>query len=123
MAWVAPQYERQQVNRAGRIRLDETASPEARESVLGIINNWRSSHSFPLNTFQMTLRERARKADSQALIAQRLKRLTAIEAKLRRFSDMKLSAMQDIGGCRAVLRDVRRVEQLAQFYKQSQSKN
>jgi Region found in RelA / SpoT proteins len=123
MLWVAPQYERAQVNNAGRVRVNPNATADAREAVLSIINNWRSSHSFPLNSFQMTLRHRTHKLDGGALIAQRLKRLPAIEAKLRRFPTMKLSSMQDIGGCRAVVRTVSRAEQLALLYKQSKSKN
>ena len=70
---------------------------------LEIINNWRAAHSFPLNTIQVGLRRRARDVDDHALIAQRLKRVPSILQKLRRFPHMKLSRMQDIGGCRAVV--------------------
>ena len=123
VGWVAPLYEREQVNRAGRVRVDPTATDDAREAVLSIINNWRSSHSFPLNSMQMTLRHRARKVDKRTFIAQRLKRLPAIEAKLRRFPTMRLSSMQDIGGCRAVFQTVSRVEEVAKLYRQSNAKN
>jgi ppGpp synthetase/RelA/SpoT-type nucleotidyltranferase len=40
---------------------------------------------------------------SEVIVAQRLKRLATILDKLGRFPDMKLSRMQDIGGCRAIL--------------------
>jgi hypothetical protein len=123
MAWVIPQYSRAQVNLAGRTRIASASTPAAREAVLSVINNWRSSHSFPLNSIQMTLRRRALKVYSSALIAQRLKRLSSIEAKLLRFQEMKLSQMQDIGGCRAVLRNVKDVDHLVGLYKQSKSKN
>jgi hypothetical protein len=119
MAWVAPQYTAEQINRAGRVRVDPKATDEAREAVLSIINNWRSAHSFPLNSFQMTLRDRASRVDAKAVVAQRLKRLTSIEAKLRRFDHIRLAQMQDIGGCRAVVS----VEELKQAYQQSESKN
>jgi hypothetical protein len=36
---------------------------------------------------------------------------------------MKLCQMQDIGGCRAVLKSVREVLSLMDFYKRSQTKN
>lgn len=117
MAWVVPLYDREQVNIAGRTRINDTASADAKESALGIVNNWRSAHSFPLNCFQVTLRDRAHSINPGALIAQRLKRLVAIEAKLRRFSAMKLSQMQDIGGCRAILTNVGQVERLANLYR------
>jgi hypothetical protein len=52
------------------------------EAALEIINNWRSSHSYPLNTFQMNLRRAATAIDADALIAQRIKRLSSISHKL-----------------------------------------
>lgn len=39
------------------------------------------------------------------LTAQRFKRLWSIENKLARFPDMKLSRMQDVGGCRVITKD------------------
>ncbi len=71
-----------------------------------MISNFRASHSFPLNTFQMGLRRRARKFDTNALVSQRLKRLSSIALKLELLPSMKLSQMQDIGGCRAVVKSV-----------------
>ena len=38
-----------------------------------------------------------------AFFAKRLKRSNSIIAKLERFDDMRLKTMQDIGGCRAIL--------------------
>jgi hypothetical protein len=93
------------------------------EQMLGPINNWRASHSYPLFCFRATLRNRAKGVDPGAVIAQRLKRLVSIEAKLRRFPDMKLSQIQDIGGCRAVLKDNNAVRDLTNLYAKSQSKN
>jgi hypothetical protein len=91
--------------------------------MLTVINNWRSSHSFPLRGFGVTLRYRARVADPDAIIAQRLKRLSSIEAKLKRFPEMKLSQMQDIGGCRAIVKNIRSLKQLVSLFKRSRSKN
>lgn len=93
------------------------------EDALTVINNWRSSHSFPLNTFQVGLRQRAKHVESTSLIAQRIKRLSSIELKLRRFKTMQLSQMQDIGGCRAVLKSVGEVNRLVGLYKDSDLKH
>ena len=71
---------------------------------LTVINNSRSSHSFPLNSLQVNLRHIARRVFDGSLIAQRIKRLASIELKLKRFKTIRLSQMQDIGGCRAVVR-------------------
>jgi hypothetical protein len=94
------------------------AEPDLSQA-LEIINNWRSSHSFPLNTFQVTLRRKAQEADPRPLIAQRIKRLSSIAYKLHRFPGIRLSRMQDIGGCRAVLGSVSQVRALRDIYRHS----
>jgi len=87
---------------------------------LGVINNWRAAHAQPLVTFNMTLRGRSAKIDSRALVAQRLKRLSSIEAKLRDRPSMRLTQMQDIGGVRAVVGSVSNVPALVQQYREAQ---
>lgn len=87
-----------------------------------IINNFRASHSFPLNTFQTTLRDKARRIDPSATVAQRVKRLPTIVEKLKR-RKFKLSEIQDIGGCRAILSSVARVRALVETYKESDLKH
>ena len=82
-----------------------------------IINNWRACHGYPLNTFQINLRRAARRFDEAPLIAQRTKRLASIALKLDREPKMKLTQMQDIGGCRAVVRSVVAVRKLHEFYR------
>lgn len=94
-----------------------------REEALAVINRWRSAHNWPLNTVRVTLRRRVAQITDDGLIAQRLKRLSSIDAKLRRFRAMQLSQMQDIGGCRAVLPTVVGVETLVKLYEQANSKS
>jgi hypothetical protein len=65
---------------------------------------------------QVTLRRLARRQDANALVAQRIKRLSSISHKLERFPTMKLSQMQDIGGCRAVLASVTKAEAIRDAY-------
>src|ERR1700690_3451494 len=103
MAWTKPQFSRSQVDDAGKVLTSASQDYLKMFDAQAVINNWRSSHAFPLNTFQNGLRQRAKLVDSNSLVAQRIKRLSSIEAKLRRFSNMKLSQMQDIGGCRAIV--------------------
>lgn len=112
------------MNRAGCVLVDPTSFNllEADEAYQ-IINNWRSSHSFPLNTFQIGLRNKAKQVDDRSLVAQRLKRLSSIGAKLERFPDMKLSQMQDIAGCRAIVESVPKVNQLVRLYERSDIKH
>jgi hypothetical protein len=125
MAWAIPRYSRKEVNAAGDCLIadNQVIWIQDRDRILGTINNWRSSHSFPLQSFKMTLFSRAKRADDRAIIAQRLKRLSSIEAKLRRFSDMRLSQMQDIGGCRAIVQNIKRLDRLVYLYERGRSKN
>lgn len=64
----------------------------------------------------MNLRRSARKIDPNALMAQRTKRLVSIALKLDRQPSMKLTQMQDIGGCRAVVKSIAAVRALDKFY-------
>jgi len=121
MAWITPRFSRSHVDAAGRtlVATEEALWAMERESALEVINNWRSSHAFPLQGIKMTLLNRARKVDPNALIAQRIKRLTSIAAKLTRQESMKLSRMHDIGGCRAVVANVADVDDLIEIYTKS----
>lgn len=57
-------------------------------------------------------------------VTRRLKRLPTIEDKLRRLPRMDLSAMQDIGGCRAVIDTQDQVRRVAdRFRKNSHRRN
>jgi len=122
--WAIPLFERPMVNRACRKLLapvNETSI--VIEHSFQIVNNWRASHNYPLNTFQVGLRKKARAVDPDALVAQRIKRLTSILFKLQRFPDMKLSQMQDIGGCRAIVKNVKLVDTLVEQYEKSDLKH
>ena len=145
MAWATPQFTREEVNQAARVLLDPPPAPmlvdttkvtvdadqqividewlNKLEQTFRTINNWRSSHSFPLNTFKLGLLRKATQVDKHSLVAQRLKRLSSIVTKLRRFQQMKLSQMQDIAGCRAVVQSATEVYELVELYKKSDIKH
>jgi ppGpp synthetase/RelA/SpoT-type nucleotidyltranferase len=123
MPWAEPKHDRSEVDAAGDVLLKQEATLAELEHAYTVINNWRSSHAFPLNTFQMTLRYKARPLDSTALVAQRVKRLSSIEAKLARLRRLKLSDVQDIAGCRVVLSSVDTVEELVNAYHNSSLKH
>ena len=88
-----------------------------------MVNNWRAAHGFMLNTFQTNLRKKAATVDEDAFVVQRLKRRSSIEAKLQRYPWMKLSKMQDIGGCRVVLSSIADVNEMAKQIKGSRIKH
>lgn len=121
--WGEPLYSRSAVDRAALAIADPLTGPYDRELALAVVNNWRSSHAFPLNTLQMNLRRRAAGIDSDATVAQRIKRLPSIVGKIERYPDMKLSRMQDIGGCRAVLKDIDAVRELYGRYREGNGRH
>jgi ppGpp synthetase/RelA/SpoT-type nucleotidyltranferase len=125
MAWTKPEYAHHQVDNSGDmlIAAQDQVDLLKYNAALDIINNWRSSHSCPLQSIKMTLLWRAKKIDKQSLIAQRIKRIRAIAIKLRRNPHMKLSKMHDIGGCRAVMRSVGQAEELVTYYEKATAKN
>lgn len=116
-------YSNGEVNAAGATLINLSSTTDELESALNIINDWRALHSFPLNTFQKTLRRKAKAVDAQSLVAQRIKRLSSIAAKLERYPRMSLSRMQDIGGCRAVVSSVAHVNILVRHYERSDIKH
>jgi len=139
MTWAVRQYSANEVDAAGAalVRWARKVSKKQpslddeqflnlfleNEHALAVINNWRSSHSFPLNTFQVGLRRMSKKVDSETLVAQRIKRLSSIESKLVRLRNLTLSEMQDIGGCRAVVKSVPKARELVAIYKESDIKH
>ena len=80
---------------------------------LNDLSAWRASFDHPLQTVYMRLRKRAARIDSQSVASRRLKRIPSIITKLIRQPDMQLARMQDIGGCRAVVRSMSQLRALA----------
>ena len=121
MVWTKPIYNRTKVDNAGHILTNKEVSQEDIENALTVLNNWRSSHGYPMNTFQARLRQKAKVIDNTSLVVQRLKRVPSIIKKLGReqTKTMTLSQMQDIAGCRAVLFDIGKVNQLVDIYRKS----
>jgi (p)ppGpp synthase/HD superfamily hydrolase len=123
MDWVSPQYSRRRVDTAGEVFASSEPDYDELNDALSVINNWRSSHSRPLYTFRLGLRRHAERVDDNSLVSQRIKRLSSIYLKLALSPNMKLSQMQDIGGCRAVVSSVADVKQLVKRYKASDIKH
>jgi hypothetical protein len=121
MAWTSLDYQPDEYNAAARM-LARTAFPVSTLEglqALDVINNWRSAHAYPLNTFQITLRNRARKFERAVTVAQRAKRLDSIHRKLLSKKTMRLTQMQDIAGCRAIFTRLPHVYKLVEFYKKA----
>jgi hypothetical protein len=114
MRWPTPAYaDRTVYNKAGKSIVNGEGPLREFEEALEIIGNWRASHQYPLHAIAMGLRVRARRFDKDALIVQRSKRLASILPKLLR---MRLTQIQDIGGCRAVMNNLSRLEAVHKAY-------
>ena len=123
MAWTGRKYTKGQIDRAGEALIALGKDDPAREEAIAVVDNWRACHAYPLQVIKMTLLNRAKKITPRALIAQRMKRRPSIEIKLLDNPNMKLSQMQDIGGCRAVLQNVKEVRRLVDVYKKFHAKS
>lgn len=118
MVWSVRTTTLSQIDAAGKALISRRSLPEDRDNAIHIIHEWRAAHGFPLNTMQVRLRDKSKEVDRRnPFVSQRIKRLPSIDAKLRRFKDIGLSEMQDIGGCRAVVWSNRQVALLRERYK------
>lgn len=122
MSWPTPEHSKTKINKAG-VTLTRfysgTYFPEDTVEIrraFRIVDNYRSCHGYPINTFNSTLRQKLKLIDTNALVAQRLKRMPSIVSKLQRFKSMKLARMQDVGGLRAVVTTLKKVKTLEENY-------
>ncbi len=136
--YARPQHTRGAVDRAGAVLVrGHDAGDEELKAARQVMGDWRSVHSCPLRSIHDLVKHRtisvcgsefiprfdhAPSDDLPAglrefkmarwLTAQRLKRMWSIENKLVRHPKMHLSRMQDLGGCRVILRSLDEVEHL-----------
>ena len=79
-----------------------------------VFDDFRKAHLQPLTEFTLELQKWFSDFDTKYYIAQRLKRKPQIIRKLKRFS-VRLSQLQDIGGCRIIVNDNLTVDRLHKF--------
>jgi ppGpp synthetase/RelA/SpoT-type nucleotidyltranferase len=76
------------------------------DEAFDIMADWRSLHAVPMKLVSNILSSEATSIDGSPIVVERLKRFKSIRLKLQRFSVTNLTTIQDIAGCRAVVRDV-----------------
>lgn len=119
--WAKLLFPRQVVNAAGRALMESEALSEDDADIIG---NWRAVHAYPLLATQSVLRYWAPKcARDKALISQRIKRMQAIRLKLQLLPHLNLTQMQDVGGCRAVVRTAYEVGKIVSCLKESRMRH
>lgn len=126
MAYIKPLYSKTKVDKAGVTLLDPNRTEEDLDlylEAIDVINNWRSSHVYPLQKIKTTLENRAKRLDRNALTVQRLKRIRSIYRKLGELKTTRLSSMQDIGGCRTIVSTMDHVLDLVEVYENADMTN
>lgn len=116
-------FSRRAIDKAGEFLVQSSSEQDKIDDAISKLNNWRSFHSFPLNTITVDLKQKANRIDTSAHVVRRLKRSRSIVSKLSKESSMRLTQMQDIGGCRAVLNSIDAVYDLKALYLNGKSQH
>lgn len=120
--WKKVIFSRSAIIKAGKNIKKEDIEKEEFDNAIKVIDNWRAAHAFPLHVIYIHLRGMA-KADSSIIVAERLKRLDSILNKLKREPTMSLWMMQDLGGCRFIVKTVPEVYKYANDYEKSRKRH
>jgi putative GTP pyrophosphokinase len=122
MSYPAPPYPKANIKRAGRA----IGADKADDLDFELVDQWRSSHGYVINTFQAWLKGQIKKKGYNVEFAQRLKRRATVIDKLKRFrSDgepliQDVTSMHDLAGCRLVFDSI---EELTDFRNHMRSDN
>lgn len=107
-----------EVKRAGKALRDGCTTWDQLIASQEAFENWQACHSYPLNEFYDSLSQCARQLSALTNVVQRRKRLDAIIAKLKKYPTMQLTTMQDIAGCRAIVKDITEIPGLVSACKE-----
>jgi len=82
---------------------DEAVDDHELLRAVNILDEYRTGFQGPLKKTTVGLRQFVQRESETVVVGQRLKRRPQILNKLERFSSMRLTQMEDIAGCRAIL--------------------
>lgn len=117
------EYSKNDIKKAGKKLIEDNKD----EKSLNILSAWRKDHSYPLELAEKLLKEVSLDIEKEAIFAKRLKRTDSIIKKLNRFKttnesknkQMQLTTMNDIGGCRVIFSNMKKVQKLVRFLTKS----
>lgn len=113
-------YSRNKVKSAGKILRDkEKFSNSKINSAQDVLNYWRTIHEKILEDFRIIVAKKAKEISKEAFVAQRLKRIPSIIAKLKRLENIQLTTMQDIAGIRVVVKNMKELRNFVRVIKES----
>lgn len=111
-------YSRSQVTKAGkRLKAEDYSDESELQSLMDVLSYWRFAHEKPLNIAFNLLQDKVIKVDRKAIFGKRLKRYSSIVRKLERFETMQLGNMRDIGGCRAIVSGLNKLDKVVRSLK------
>jgi ppGpp synthetase/RelA/SpoT-type nucleotidyltranferase len=120
-------YSKSSVDKAAR-EIRHGCAGDLRADAIDKIQNFRETHMYPLMLIKNRLAKASKAIDEKIIVARRLKRLPTIIDKLERptldgksSNAIKLTRMQDIGGCRAIVADLYQLDLLRSKLKKSRS--
>jgi putative GTP pyrophosphokinase len=119
----APPKSKREVNRAGKA----IAEGKGEEADLDLVDQWRASHGYAINTFQIFFKRRIEKMNPTIEFAQRLKRRSTVIDKIsRRHPDGRplmsdVTSMQDFAGCRLIFESLEDLTQFRDYVHSSKS--
>ncbi|MGD0464633.1 MAG: RelA/SpoT domain-containing protein [Tepidisphaeraceae bacterium] len=109
VAYAQPNYSRSKYDQAGAVLANRQIAVDdpRRTAAVEIVGDWRMAHVFPLERATAALNAAMAWGlppgiPTWAFVSSRIKRLESVESKLRR-GNSRLTQIQDIGGCRAVI--------------------
>ena len=105
-------FSKNQIKKATKKLIENHLSLEEKIECLKILTDFRSSHSYPMQSMNTYFRKKTFEVDKKAVVVQRLKRIPSILAKLKRFPNMQVSTMGDIGGIRIITNDFKKIEKI-----------
>lgn len=120
--FVAPPKSKRSVNRAGETIAKGGSEPDD----IHLVDQWRASHAYVLNTFQIFFKRRIADNDHEIDFAQRLKRRNTIIDKLRRQDSSgkrlmgDVTSMHDFAGCRLIFPDMTSLDQFRKIVHSSE---
>ncbi|MBC3832309.1 RelA/SpoT domain-containing protein [Undibacterium amnicola] len=120
-------FSKGQIEKAGRSIRHGCTGDDRKDAILKI-QNYRETHLYPLMLIKNHLVQATKKVTKQGLVARRLKMLSTIIDKLERptldgkkSNAIEVTRMQDIGGCRAIVPNLKQLNELHERLKNSHS--
>lgn len=120
-------FSKKAIDKAAREIRYNCAGTERVEAIKKV-QNFREVHMYPLMLMTNHLSRNAKSINRKIIVARRLKRLDTIIDKLERptldgksENAIKLTRMQDIGGCRAIVKNLKELHELHEKLKVSKS--